>query len=232
METEIMASAKKENVGIELPPLNIGLMEVTLIGDSPLIVHAWSHKAKREMLDKQMKKAKGAKEPKDPKADYEASMYRLADGGWGFPSIAFKAAAVTAGTSVAGLTKIAARQAFHVLGEDADIKGAFEGSVSRVNLARIEGGAPQMREDMVRVGMGTADLRYRAEFVNWHAKILVRYNANVLSESQILNLLNVAGFAVGVGEWRPEKDGQYGCFHVATEADTANLEAAAQSIAA
>lgn len=217
--------ALKKEVGIELPALKIGLMEVTLIGDSPLIVHAWSHKSKLEMLGKQMKKAKGAKEAKDPKADYEASMYRLDGGGYGFPSVAFKAAAVTAGTSVAGLTKIAARQAFHILGEDVDVKGAFEGSISRVNLARIVG-EPQMREDMVRVGMGTADLRYRAEFPVWHAKVLVRYNEGVLSESQILNLLNTAGFAVGVGEWRPEKDGQYGCFHVATEAEAAKLEAA------
>lgn len=215
-----MATAKKD-VGIELPALNIGLMEVTLIGDSPLIVHAWSAKAKKEMLGKQMKLAKQAKEPKDPKADFEASMYRLADGGYGFPSVAFKNAAVTAGTSVAGLTKVAARQAFHILGEDADIKGAFDGSKSRVNLVRIEGDEPQMREDMVRVGMGTADLRYRPEFPKWKAKVLVRYNANVLSEAQILNLLNVAGFAVGVGEWRPEKDGQYGMFHVATEKEAA-----------
>lgn len=221
-----MATATKKDVGIELPALQIGLMEVTLIGDSPLIVHAWSSKAKKEMLDKQMKVAKGAKEAKSPKADFEASMYRLADGGYGFPSVAFKAAAVTAGTSVAGITKIQARQAFHILGEDADIKGAFDGSVSRVNLVRVEGVPPQMREDMVRVGMGTADLRYRAEFPNWHTKILVRYNANVLSEGQILNLLNTGGFAVGVGEWRPEKDGQYGLFHVATEADLSKLEAA------
>lgn len=218
-----MAKApKKEQVGVELPALDLKMMDVTLMGDSPLIVHAWSLKAKREMLDKQMKKAKGAKEAKDPKVDYEASMYRLADGGHGFPSVAFKAAAVTAGTSVAGLTKIAARQAFQIVGEDADIAGAFEGAVSRVNLARIEG-EPQMREDMVRVGMGTADLRYRAEFPVWHTTILVRFNANVLSESQILNLLNTAGFAVGVGEWRPERDGQYGLFHVATEADVKRI---------
>lgn len=71
------------------------------------------------------------------------------------------------------------------------------------------------------VGMGTADIRYRAEFPDWKARVLVRYNANVLSEAQILNLLNVAGFAVGVGEWRPEKDGQYGMFHVATEKEAA-----------
>lgn len=211
---------KKQDVGIELPPLDIRLMEVTVIGDSPLIVHAWSEKAKREMLDKQLKKAKGAKEAKDPKADFEASLYRLKKG-YGFPSVGFKAAAVTACTSVAGITKIAARQAFHILGEDVDVAGVFEGTKARHNLVRIEGGEPQMREDMVRVGMGTADIRYRGEFPDWRATLLVRYNGNVLSESQILNILNVAGFAVGVGEWRPEKDGQYGMFHVATEKEMA-----------
>jgi hypothetical protein len=224
METE-MATASKQDVGIELPPLAIQLMEVTVLGDSPLIVHAWSEKAKKEMLGKQMKTAKQAKEAKDPKADFESSLYRLGDG-YGFPSIGFKAAAVTACTSVAGITKVAARQAFHILGEDIDVNGAFEGTKARVNLVRIHGGAPSMREDMVRVGMGTADLRYRGEFADWHAKLLVRYNANVLSESQILNIINVAGFAVGVGEWRPEKDGMSGMFHVATEAEHKKLEAA------
>jgi hypothetical protein len=31
-----------------------------------------------------------------------------------------------------------------------------------------------------------------------------------------VNLFNVAGFAVGVGEWRPERDGSNGMFHVQT----------------
>ncbi len=220
-----MAQAKKSEVSIELPALNIQMMEVVIVGDTPLIVHAWSAKAKREMLDKQMKRAKGAKEAKDPIADFQSSLYKMGDGGYGFPSVAFKNAAVTAGTSVAGITKVAARQAFHILGEDADVDGAFDGAKSRVNLVRIEGGEPSMREDMVRVGMGTADLRYRGEFTGWHAKVLVRYNANVLSESQILNLINTAGFAVGVGEWRPEKDGQSGMFHVASEADMQRIAA-------
>ncbi len=227
-----MPAPKKENVGIELPALNLKTMELTIVGTTPLIVHAWSAKAKREMLDKQMKKPKGAKEAKDPQKDYEESMYRLADGGYGFPSVAFKSAAVTAGTSVAGLTKIQARQAFHTMGEDVDIPGAFPGSMSRHNLARIEGRKPQMREDMVRVGMGTADLRYRAEFTDWHVVLVVEYNANVLSEAQIMNLINTAGFAVGVGEWRPERDGINGRYRIATEADLAKLEAASLPVAA
>ncbi|WP_103173782.1 hypothetical protein [Paracoccus sp. SY] len=221
-----MATAKT-STAITLPRIDIKLMEVHVVGDSPLIVHAWSQKAKRQMLDKQMKRATGAKEAKDPIADFSASLYRLPDGGYGFPSVAFKTAAVTAITSVAGMTKVAARQAFHILGEDVDVEGAFEGTKARQNLVRLISDEPSMREDLVRVGMGTADLRYRGEFADWAAKLLIRFNANVLSEEQILNIVNVAGFAVGVGEWRPERDGSYGMFRVATEDDLARLEGAA-----
>lgn len=212
-------ATKKETVGITLPPIDVRVMEVTLVGETPLIVHAWSQKARLEMLNKQMKKASGKKEAKDPRRDFEESLYRLPDDGYGFPSVAFKSAAITAITSVGGVTKVGGRQAFHVLGSDVEITGAFDGTKMRLNLIRIEGSEPTMREDPCRVGMGTADLRYRGEFWPWHATVIVRYAADVLSEEQILNLFNRAGFGVGVGEWRPEKDGMNGMFRVATEAD-------------
>lgn len=220
-------SVQATSTAIELPQLNNKTMEITLIGDSPLIVNAWSMKAKQEMLDKQMKKAKIAKSAKDPVANFNASLYKLPDGGHGFPSVAFKGAAVTACTSVSGVTKVAARQAFHVLGEDIDVTGAFNGVMMRQNLVRINGSEARMREDMVRVGMGTADLRYRGEYWPWNTTVTVRFNANVLSAEQILNLFNTAGFAVGVGEWRPEKDGQAGLFHVATEEELKTVTKAA-----
>jgi hypothetical protein len=219
-----MTAKAANETAIELPPLDLKIMEVTIIGDESLIVHAWSKKARAEMLGKQMKKAKAAKEAKDPLQDFRESLYPMPNGGYGFPSVAFKAAAVTACTSTGGVTKVAARQAFHILGEGVDVEGAFDGTVARLNLVRIHGGEPRMREDAVRIGMGTADLRYRGEFWPWHAKILVRYNGNVLSEAQILNLINTAGFGVGIGEWRSERDGMSGLFHVATEAELLKLK--------
>jgi len=71
-----MKRAEPQEVMIQLPPLNLQTMQVTLIGDSPLICHAWSKKAKQEMLDKQMKKAKQQKTAKDPQKDYEESLYK------------------------------------------------------------------------------------------------------------------------------------------------------------
>lgn len=196
---------------IELPALQIRQARVLLIGDSPLISHKWSEKAKRSMLDKQMKKAKGAKEAKDPWMDFCDSLYWLspmpkepteADIGkakFGFPAVAFKAAAVDACSHVDGVTKVEARGAFHINGEMVDIEGT-----------------PTIREDMVRIAMGTADIRYRGEFKTWRSTFVIRYNANVLSLDQIVNLFNTAGFGIGIGEWRPQKDGSYGMFHVAT----------------
>lgn len=187
---------------IQIPKIDVRQMTITLIGDSPLICHRWSEKAKKQMLDKQMKKAKTAKEAKDPDADFKASLYGLPDGGYGFPCVAFKSAAVGACRFSDGIKMTEARGAFHVVGE----------------LAKIDG-TPNMREDMVRVGMGTADIRHRGEFKTWRVSLLISYNASVFSPEQIVNLLNLAGFGVGVGEWRPEKDGSYGRFHVMTDAD-------------
>jgi hypothetical protein len=210
--------AKKETkeVGFVLPKLKLAELEIPIMGDTELIVHAWSYKAKKEMLDKQMGNASAGREKKDPVRDFEDSLYRIEGGGYGFPSVGFKNAAVTACTSLAGMTKVAARQAFFVLSEQGWTVRAFDGEKMRQDLVRIEGSEPEMREDMVRVGMGTADLRYRASFWPWSAIVRVRFNANVLSAAQIVNLFNTAGFAVGIGEWRMEKDGQSGSFHVAT----------------
>lgn len=186
---------------ITLPALKIEKLSLMLVGDSPLIVHAWSEKAKRQMLDKQMKKATKAKEAKDPKADIEACFYRTETGGYGFPAIGVKAAMVSAARYVdAKMTVL--RGAFHI---DTEMLPVI--------------GEPQGREDMVRVGMGTADIRYRPEFVDWRIPVTIKFNADAISAEQIANLLNVAGFGVGIGEWRPEKNGSYGRFHVGGEGE-------------
>lgn len=182
---------------IQIQPLRLEKLTLTLMGTTPLIVHAWSEKAKQMMLDKQMKKAAKGKEAKNPQQDFEQSLYPTAqDGTHQFPAVAFKAAAVRAGTD-AGYKMTDLRRAFHIDTEFVPITGQ-----------------PKSREDMVRIGMGTADIRYRAEFPEWSAKVEIVFNAATISADQIVNLFEVAGFGVGIGEWRPEKNGQYGRFKV------------------
>lgn len=185
---------------IVIPPLRKQMLQLVLVGDAPLIMHQWSEKAKTQMRDAQSGKARDKKAVRDPHAEFQASIYRLPDGRPGFPVVAFKAAAVDACSFVEGLTKVMARGMFFIGGE----------------LIPIEGPEPTMREDMVRVGMGTADLRYRAEFWPWKAALPVVYDAAVIQPEVIVHLFSKAGFSIGVGEWRPQRDGEYGRFHVAT----------------
>lgn len=180
---------------------------VKIEGTTPLICHAWSEKARRQMLDKMMGKASKGKAKKDPAADYEAAYYRLPDGSPAFPLLAFKAAAVTAVTSLSKeFTKILARQAFHL------IPDRIGGDLTPIFFP--DDCPPRMREDMVRIGMGTTDIRYRPEFPRWGVQLAMQFNQRAITQEQVINLINLGGFAVGVGEHRPECDGNNGRFQV------------------
>lgn len=72
-----------------------------------------------------------------------------------------------------------------------------------------------MRRDMVRVGMGAADIRYRGQLENWYADITISYNENGLHNlDKIISMMNAGGYVCGIGEWRPERDGQNGMYHI------------------
>ena len=180
--------------------IDVKRITIRIVGDSPLIVHAWSHKAKQMMLDKQMKRGTQAKEAKDPEQDYRDSLYVREDGSYGFPAIGVKESAIR-GAKGLGMVMADTRAAFHIEGD----------------LLKIEG-TPRPREDMVRVGMGTADIRYRGEFPEWAIDLPITYNARIVSAEQIVAMLDAGGFGTGIGEWRPEKDGQFGRFHVEGQA--------------
>ena len=217
-----MATKKAATEVIEIRPIEIKKVKIRIVGDTPLIMHAWSEKAKRMMLEEQMGIAKGKKkEAKNPVDDFIRSMYWLtpmpedgtmesfeeaiANGAqFGFPVTAFKQAAISAAYRMGwAKDKMSMRGAFFI---DSDENGMIE----------IHSDTPEMREDMVKVGMGTADIRYRGEFKNWYADLTISYNANgQYSLENIVNIINAGGYVCGVGEWRPERDGQNGMFHVA-----------------
>ncbi len=56
-----MAAQKTEL--IEIKPIEMVRVPVRIVGDTPLIVHAWSEKAKRMMLEAQKRQEERAEEP-------------------------------------------------------------------------------------------------------------------------------------------------------------------------
>ena len=206
---------------IEIRPIQIKKATIHIVGDTPLIVHAWSEKAKREMLEKQMKVTKTkAKKAKNPVEDFIKSMYWLTPmpeemtedafneaisncARFGFPVTGFKQAAISAAYRM-GWAK-----------DKASLRGAFFIDCDEDQMVEIKSDPPIMREDMVKLQGIKADIRYRGEFRNWCADITISFNENgQYTLEQIINIINAGGYVCGVGEWRPERDGQYGMFHV------------------
>lgn len=206
---------------INIVPLDIKKIQIRIVGDTPLIVHAWSDKAKKMMLDTQTGTTKTkARAKRDPFSDFINSMYwiegkpeietpeefqKAVDNGakWGFPVGAIKQAA----NSAAYRLKWVKNQM--------ELRGTYFLHTGHGDLAEIKGSVPQIREDMVRVGMGSADLRYRGIFENWYMDFVLEYNASGnMSLEQIINCINAGGYVCGIGEWRPERDGDFGRYHI------------------
>lgn len=240
--------AKKKSEVVELRPIELQTFKVRVVGDSPLIMHAWSAKAKRDMLEKQMGfKSATKKEPKNPIEDFVASMYWLTpmpdvldrehveaalndeNVKFGFPVTAFKEAAISAAyRSGISSDKVSLQGAFFVMSEyshyyGGDLVADFDKKKINIipntripaELVEIKSDIPVMREDMVKISK-TTDIRYRGQFDNWSAELKIGFNASLdkADMNYILNLLNLGGFSCGAGEWRIEKGGSFGRFHV------------------
>lgn len=227
-----MANKKSEEVAIR--KVELINAKIRIVGDTPLIVHAWSEKAKREMLDTQSGKNKTKKKPcKMPFDDFARALYwitpmptetikdpcngedreiiteelfdqALQDGAkFGFPANSFKIAGNSAAYRMGWVkNQMALRGAYFITSEFGE-------------LAEIKGDAPMLREDTVRVGMGSSDLRYRPIFENWYCDLTLTIDKGYgMTLDDIVNVINAGGSGVGIGEWRPEKDGIFGRYHV------------------
>ena len=187
---------------IEINPPNFQQVELMVTGLTPLIQNKMKETTMKEMEDVRTGKAKKSnRKAIDPKKSMLESSYLQDDGSFGFPASAFKQCAVRAGKGL-GIAMTDARTLFFV------IPTAPDGE-----CVSIKSNKPKLRKDPVNVKTGK-DLRFRPEFKNWKAKLLVRYDADRVTIEQVANLLNYGGQTVGVGEWRPEKNGTFGMFQV------------------
>ena len=218
---------------IEVLSLELIEIPITIVGTTPLITHCWSEKAKRQIRDTQTGTPKNKKHDiRIPYNDFIASM------NWLSLMPAFGETNEEAEKNYKAAVKKGAHWGFHIGGiKQSMITGAARSGMD-VKMTELRGSfylkgvgdyatdeyaeiitpnPPKMREDMVMVGgmSRSADLRYRAQFDEWEIRLVMVMNKNgKYSEAQLINLVNAGGFAVGIGEWRPEKDGQHGMYRL------------------
>lgn len=205
-----MAVAEAQHV--EGTPLVLNRLQrhsvfIPIEGQTPLIPHRWSEKAKRMMLDKQQGKPVAKKAPKAPEQEAHDATYWLPDGRPAMPATAFKGAIADAARHFDGLTIVMVKQSIFVVGEGADQLVPIEGEIA-------------MREDMPRNATGVADLRYRNQIFPWRATLEIEYVASAITPEALLALVDAAGLG-GVGDWRPSapksKTGTFGRWTVTGE---------------
>ena len=199
-------SVKEETMHII--PVNRQVLDLWIEG-AILVQHRFEEKMRLEMLAKQMGKAFPKRLKKDPEKLFYGSMYPLPgyEGRYGIPSAAFRKAMIGASRWINGVFKV-------------DVGGTvFVRGTEHPNFVTIHGSAPTMREDIVRLSgfPPKPDIRYRGMFENWFAQVMVEYDGSTFTPEQVVNLLNRAGFSVGVLEGRPEKYGEWGQFSVVTD---------------
>lgn len=187
---------------LKLTPIKKTKVSFRIRGISPLIQHAWNDKAKEQMRLKHAGKKSKTREIRNPEQEARDAAYYTQDGEYGAPVAAIKSSIVAAAHKDLGIEKTLVRKAL------------FFPCSDRNNVIRMECSEPEMREDCVRVGVGSTDLRYRPYFFEWAVDLEAEFDSTWLQTEDLITLVDRAGFGVGIGEWRPEKGGEYGRFEV------------------
>ena len=188
---------KEANVVISAP--NFQTAEFTIEGSAPYVQLRFSEKAKKGLLDKWTSETQGKKggkrDKKDVDAEYLQAMYEGEKKERGMPASAFRNAIISACRTVGFKMTLAKLSVF--------IEADFFDKYDSTPLIKIEG-TPEMCIHAVRNATGVPDLRVRAMWKKWKAKIRIRYDADQFTQTDVANLLMRVGLQVGIGEGRPD----------------------------
>ena len=182
---------------IEIQPPNFKIVKLRLEGVSPLMLHKFSAKARKQMEEAQQaeSKTKRKREPKNYEAEYRGAKY-ISTAKWeGVPALSIRAAMIRACANVDGLPMTVAKGAFFIKPDGFDVADGTP-------LIKIQGKAKHDTRP-VRLESGVTDLRNRPRYDKWACEVGIEFDADLVSAADIANLLARAGTQIGIGELRP-----------------------------
>jgi hypothetical protein len=185
---------------IEAPRFDEGVFTIKGAEGSPLVVHRFSEKAKKQMEDGmtgvRLPGTKKKREIIDPKQEYEMAKYVSKEGWEGFNASAIRNAMISA-CRLVGFKMTLAKLSIFVVQDGQD---KFE---PQIPLVKINGNSVLQR-DINHVETGQAYLTFRPAYHNWSAKVRIRWDAKQFNANDITNLLARVGMQVGLCEGRPD----------------------------
>ena len=196
VETEVVDTLTTLNV----PAPNFGILKCKIIGSTTYCQNKFGAKALQMLKDQQMAgstaKSKKAREPKDFDKLYHDAMHVSKEGWCGIPSPAFRNAMIDACRTV-GVVMTRAKLAVTVVADGFD-------ETSGEPLTRITKGEPHKIEMPVRNQTGVVDIRARPAWdPGWEAIVTIRFDMDMITAENVINLMVRVGQQVGIGEGRP-----------------------------
>ena len=187
---------------VNLKKLDIGTVKLTIVGDSPYLPEPMDM-AVLEKYNKIRSKQSYTKDDISEEEKVKAKLYTTDDGKPGIPARAIYNSMIRGSSYLfdikqGGMRNI--KEGVTLVGDILPLK--FKKQRVVTHWGRTSGMKGSPRKIM------------RNAFDDWSVEITVQFNKANLSAEQIVNVLNWAGFHIGVGGFRKEKTGNFGAFHV------------------
>ena len=196
--------AAAQSVQITRPQQQI--LKLTLTGTAPLVLHRFSQKMQEKMAADQKAgsttRSKRNRTPKDFEALYKGAQYIAPEGWCGINAASFRNAAIAA-CRLVGFKMTHAKLGIFI---EADGYDEIDGTP----LVRITKGEPEQWVAPARNATGVVDLRVRPKWREWGVVLTVRYDADMFTQTDVVNLFMRVGCQVGIGEGRPNSKSSAG----------------------
>ena len=200
MPTTATKTKAASKAAMAITPPDFRYLQIDIQGTTPLVMNRFSAKAQEEMKAKQeagsTSSSKKVREAKDFTALFEGAKHVSTEGWEGIHAAAFRNGAISACRAV-GFKMTHAKLAFMVLADGLD-------RVDGAPLVKLTEGVAEEWIAPTRNATGVIDLRCRPMYKTWAATLRIRYDAGMLTATDVTNLIARVGMQVGIGEGRPD----------------------------
>ena len=193
---------------VSLKPLVIQHMRVQIIGTSPYMPEPMDWRVP-EYYDKKKSKQVAEKDIRSEEDKLKEKFYFTDDGNDGIPARAFYKAGKQGSRYIierreGGMKKWV--EGINILGDILPLE--FKERVVKRHIGR---------EASKGSSKGAPRLILRNAYIDWSVTLDIEFNASIISAEQIINILQYAGFHIGVGAFRKDCEGNFGLFKVAEQ---------------
>ena len=207
-----MATAKKDQI-VELKEIKVNSAIVTIEGDGDIILNKMNDPTARALVDQRKDKAKSTEKPNlweciitsihwrdgKPKTFSEESL---------LDALKNNAPCITAFGLKKSFMAAVVRNGIDTYSTKFD---AAVNIIAPGGLVPIKFAEHYVDEKLMSPKKGAPVLVHLNRFSGWSADIMIQYTENVYGIEQIVNIINLAGFGLGIGSGRSSG---YGRFHV------------------